>query len=599
MLAVDTETRSLIYREGHGTVFMVQWADAKREYFATEDTGWQPFLDAIAQHDILVFANASFDVHHLRASGIVNVLDGRWRVHDVQTLARVAIPGRYGYKLEQLGKDLIGEDATAQQQALRDAAKRHKIRWTKEEKDYYGLWRLEPRLMEMYGMEDVRLTWDLWHHIWTRASAKDRDVYKMEIAGVAPLLREMEWEGVLVDQERVALLKTRLTRERDELRAAIIGAGIPETALGELTYDEDTDEWTVQPASTKDLRNGLIGAGVPLYRMTAKSGELAVNKDALKEFEGSHPVVTNLLAWRNRNLLLKTYVAALETASPRVHTSFNQVIARTGRMSASRPNMQNLPTAAKERDDGTYEMGVRHVLIPEPGNALLVADFEGIEVRGLAYYLNNKELNEKLDAGLDLPQQVAYDVSQAAGKGGAFEDFLKGKGPRAEERDKAKVTLYTSMYGGGASLLSTRLGIPVAEAAKIKQDTLNAVPGYFELDSRLKRTVRRRMFPHVVTITGRRLHVPRDKPYVALNTIIQGTAADLMKLAMIAAAPVLARYGYRLRLVVHDELVAEGPAHLADEALAAMIDAMENAYPLRPALKATGSWSTDSYGKAK
>lgn len=604
MLTVDTETRSLIYREGVGTVFMVQWADAKREYFATEDTGWDEFRAAIARHDVLVFANASFDAHHLRASGIVNVLDGRWRVHDVQTLARVALPGRYGYKLEQLGDALLGTDSTVQQRALKEGAKRHGLVWNKDEKDYYGLWKLEPWLMELYGMEDARLTWDVWHAIWPKASDKDREVYKFESAEVAPILREAEWDGVLVDEERTQILKARLTRERAELRERLLAAGLTDEALGELQpidpLDPDAEE-SFGSASVAALRRDLVAAGVQLYRMTPKGTALAVNKDALNEFKDSHPVVGDLMAWRNRNLLLKTYVSALEHADPRIHTSFNQVQARTSRMSASRPNVQNLPTPDKEREDGTYDIGVRHVLIPEPGNAFLVADFEGVEVRGLAYYLADDELIRQLDGGLDLPQRVAFDVARANGSaepGATMDDYVKG-GPLGKERDRAKVTLYTSMYGGGARLIGIRLGISTEAAAKIKQDTLNAVPGYHALDRRVKNKVKSRRFPHVVTILGRRLSVPRDKPYVALNTIIQGTAAELMKLAMVAAAPVLAQYGYKIRLVVHDELVAEGPAHLAPEALAAMIAAMEGSYPLRPRLKVTGDWSTDSYGKAK
>ncbi len=365
-------------------------------------------------------------------------------------------------------------------------------------------------------------------------------------------------------------------------------------------------------ASVKALREDLVAAGVPLYRMTPKGTQLAVNKDALTEFEGRHPVVTDLMAWRNRNLLLKTYVTALERADPRIHTSFNQVQARTSRMSASQPNVQNLPTTDKERADGTYDIGVRHVLVPEPGEAFIVADFEGIEVRALVFYLHMirpyltaavarqvDDLVAQLDAGMDLHQRTAWKVAQARGEVGVkFEDFVKD-GPRGKERDKAKVTTFTAMYGGGARLLATRLNVSVEEAAKIKAETLAAIPGYHALDARVKRAVRARKFPHVVSILGRRLYVPRDKPYVALNTIIQGTSAELMKLALVAAAPAIAEYGYRPLLVVHDELVAAGPADVAPEALSAMISAMEACYPLTPKLKATGKWSTDSYGKAK
>ncbi len=618
MLAIDTETRSLVWRERVGTVFMVQWADAHGEHFCTEDEGWGRFLAALATDDLLVFANASFDIHHLRASGIVDLLSSGHRCHDVTTLARVALPGRIGYKpygLESLGTDLLGADATEAQRSLAAAAKLHGVPWTIQNRDYYALWRAEPELLERYGMEDVRLTYDLFKLVYARALASDIDVYRTEITGVAPLLRAAERDGVLVDQARLAVLRTRLEAERDELRFRLLAQGLSEAALGAL--DEEGEAGT---ASSKALLADLLRCGVPLYRLTKTSGkpkmdrktgkpkrgadgkiirnpnQLAVNKDALTEFKERFPVVGDLMDWRGRKQVLSTYVGALEAADPRVHASFSQCEARTSRASCSKPNMQNLPTAEKEREDGTYDVGVRHVLIPGPGNALLAADYDSIEVRALAHYIADPELTEQLDAGLDLHQRTAYRVALANGERCQFEDFVKG-GPRDTDRTVAKVTTFLSLYGGGARLLATRLNVPVEAAAKIKADTLAAIPGYHELNDRIKRAVLSRAFPHVVTILGRRLFVPKD--YVGLNTLIQGTSAEIMKLGMIAAAPVLAEYGWAIRLVVHDELVAEGPAACADEALAATLGAMEGCYPLSPRLKATGSWSTDSYGKAK
>lgn len=617
MLAVDTETRSLIYREGVGTVFMIQWADATSEHFCSEGPGvwWQPFLDAIEHEDVLVFANASFDIHHLRASGIVDLLTSGHRCHDVTTLARVAIPGRFQYKLEGLGDDLLGGDSTVAQKALKEAAKRHKVQWTQEEKDYYGLWELEPRLMEQYGMEDVRLTYDLFKLIWARASVNDCEIYDFEIRQVAPILRRSERDGVLVDQERLAKLKAHLISERDEYRCQLIAAGMTDEALGGLVVEPDIDgddqsELQVTKASSKALLADLLRIGVPLYRKTPKSGainektgkrnpdQLAVNKDALKEFELRFPVVADLIAWRSCNQILRTFVTAMEKADPRVHTSFNQANARTSRMSSSKPNMQNLPRPGEEGEEMNEReqelaLGVRRVIIPEPGNALLVADYASIEVMVMAHYIADEWLIHELEAGRDL-----YSLNAASVYALPYDQVAKD-GKRADLRQKSKTTVLTCMYGGGAQLLSTRLGCSTAEAAEIKRETLGAIPGYWAFDKRVKAHVRARKFPHVVSILGRRLYVPRDKPYVALNTIVQGTSAEIMKLGMVAAAPVLAEYDSSIRLVVHDELVAEGPAGNAPAALVALCEAMENVYPLRPRLKVVGDWSCDSYAAAK
>lgn len=899
---------------------MLQWADAAGEYVCDENTGWQPFLDALERErladNVLIFANASFDIHQLRAAGIADLLNDTFRVHDVQTLARVALPGRYIYKLEALGDDLLGADSTVAQRELKAAAAAHKLSWSKEHKDYYSLWKLCPELMERYGKEDVRLTWDLWAFIWARTSATDREVYRFEIAEVAPLLRAAERDGVRVHQPRLAELKARLEDERDELRCELLALGLSEEAMGADAELNDDGEVSTprQAASTKALLADLLAAGVPLYKTTPKSKPppdhtLAVNKDALREFEDRFPIVGKLMEWRSRNQTLKTYVRALETADPNVHTSFSQCEARTSRMSARRPNVQNLPRTK----------GVRDVLIPDPGNAFVVVDYDSIEVRVLAYYLADAGLIAQLDDGLDMHSRTA-----AAVNGGAYEDYVKG-GPRDNDRTIAKTTTFcvpqtgaeiltrrgwlshaevvagdetlgynagraewtrvlgvhrfddapvlrighssfearctpghrwlverrgwangraytapellpvealtsehriiaaapaaggtldvtpdeaaviawvftdgslriaplgngpsqaggrrqhhgasiiqkkqphvdnirallarcgadagetrrqdgahvfalrspwvrelwrragvatkrddltafvlglsiaarsafvaacmaaeghetpkgrrtfhqnegalldafqlaafmegrratkrtrgtipggtathgtvtlkrpevgmqrttvepdgtapvwcvttelgswtmrqgadimltgnTALYGGGGPLLAARLGVSVAEAYAIKRKVLDAIPGYWDFEDRVKAGVRRRAWPHVKTILGRRLYVPKD--YVGPNTLIQGTSAEIMKLGMVAAAPVLAEAGYRIKLIVHDELVAEGPADAAPDALAATITAMQDAWPLTPRLMATGSWSTDSYGQSK
>ncbi len=618
MLALDVETTGLDWWSPDFRVFMAQWSDGQGDRgYCTEDDGWDALHAVLRRHNLLVGANFGFDIHCLRAAGIVDLTTSGHRLHDVQILARVAIPGRFSYKLEQLGTDILGADSTVQQRALAAAAKAHDIPWTLKNKDYYALWKAEPELLAQYGLEDVDLTIALWDRIWHRVSKSDADVYRFEIRQVAPALRAAEADGVLKDMGRVAALKLRLLNERDEFRELCLSGGLSEEALGELQPidPEDPDaEPTYGKASSKALLADLLAVGVPLYKLTKSSGKpkkdakaeggfkrdattgevvlnpdrLAVDKDALNEFVEAYPVVKHLMEWRTRNLTLRTYIGALEQPGARVHTSMNQVQARTSRMSSSRPNMQNLPTTE----------GVRDVLVPAPGNSFIVADFDSIEVRVLAHGIGNPELIALLESGVDMHQQTAYKVALSRGEKCALEDFVKG-GPRDKDRTIAKVTTFTAMYGGGARLIGVRLGISTMEAAAIKQATLDAVPGYARFDERCKAAVRARSFPHVRTLLGRRLWTPKDKPYVSLNTWVQGNSAEIMKLALVAATPVMAAYDYRLRLVVHDELVAEGPTGCVEEALSATIEAMENCYPLRPRLVVSGGHSSSSYGGAK
>lgn len=946
-MALDIEADRLEYWEPGFTVFLIQWDDGEGDQGCwREGEPFDALHAALGRHEALCGANFGYDQHGLKAAGIVDLFEGPWRCYDVQTLARVVVPGRFEYTLEGLGRDLLGADAVQEQGALKAAAQAHKLRWTKKDKDYYGLWKLEPELMVRYGMEDVALTIALWNLLWARATPADCEVFMMEATQVAPLLRAAEHEGVLVDQERLAALKRHLLATRDELRCQLLAQGLSEEALGTAA----TEDEAAGKRSDAALLADLLRIGIPLYRKTPKSGEisektgkrtpdkLTVNKDALKEFELRFPVVKDLIAWRSCNQILSTFVAALEKADPRVHTSFRQAEARTSRMSSAVPNLMNLPRPDEDAADADNEMalGIRRVIVPAPGNALLVADYSGIEVMVMAHYIADVGLTEALEAGKDLyalnaslvyglpyddctkagttqgkayrqrskttvltcvpeagteiltqrgwlrhdevragdrtlghndgllewtevtavhhpgeaevvtygtsrfqmrctrdhrwladgacrpvkgrprqyapPRMLAYDqlsvedrivttlpyaggtssvtpdeaaivawvltdgtlrvasptgrTAQASGRHRAFcatiiqkrepqraaiRELLERTGALAGEsvrpgacsefrlrspwtrelwrraglepvrqpsltafvlglsRDalaafvqagldaegwrtssasgwswsqnvgpvldgfrlafslaghrptynvsrkagascggfsanadhvvvalaKPHVTMQgkrrrelsvarepvwcvttrsgtwfmrqgnelmvtgNCMYGGGAQLLSTRLGCSTMEAAEIKRWTLDAIPGYWAFDTRVKNRARSRAQCHVVTILGRRLSVPRGKLYVALNTIVQGTSAELMKLGLIAGAAALKPHGYRPLLVVHDECVAEGPAGNADDALLALVPAMQNVYPLRPGLKVEADYSEVSYADCK
>lgn len=581
MLALDVESTGLDWFAPDFRVFLAQWTDGAGDRgYCDEDTGWQPLLDVLGRHRSLVGANFAFDEHALRASGIVDISKTH-RCHDVLTLARICLPGRFQYGLKPLAVDLLGADSADEQTALKAAAAEHGIRWVKEEKDFHGLWRAAPDLMVKYGMQDVDLTLALWNLIYGRASAKDLEVYKLEISEVSPILRESERRGIRVDKPRLILLEKELERERDELHDKLIEGGITARALG--TDRATAKEVKAGSGSSATLLADLQTVGVPLYRKTPKGDKLSVDADSLNEFKDSHPVVGDLLEWRRRNKTLSTYVAALHRAAPNIHPTVRQAEARTSRMSYANPNLQNLPTTK----------GIRDVLVPAPGNAFVVCDYDAIEIRALAYYLNDAGLIEKLEAGMDF-----HSLTAAAIYGGAYEDYLKG-GPNDHLRSIAKTAAFSLIYGAGARLISIRLGISIEAAAELKSKVIAAIPGYARFDSKLKSDMRRRHPPYVSTILGRRLSVPKDKEYVALNTLVQGSAAEVMKLGMVAVAKAVAPLGYHVAFVVHDECVVEGPVSCVEEAKAGIIKAMEGCFPLRPSLKVTAHHSTVSYGAAK
>jgi DNA polymerase-1 len=596
------EANSLDWWADDFRVFLVQWDDGAEDVGCWREGQNTSAIDSVlSRHETLVGANFGYDCHAIREFFGLDLTETH-RCYDVQTLARIVVPGRYTYTLESLGRDLLGADAVAEQDALKVAARKHKLSWTLKDKDYYGLWKLEPDLMVRYGMEDVRLTHRLFEMLWKRATAVEADVFLFESREVSPILRAAERVGPLVDKTWLAQLKQQLIDRRAGLRDQLLGHGFSAAALG----DEEGGA-----KSSDALLRDLLAIGVPLYRKTAKSGEvnpktgkrapdkLTTAKDALKEFERRFPAVADLIAWRSCNQILSTFVPAMERANPRVHTSFRQAEARTSRMSSAQPNMQNLPRPDEDADPEVNEMalGIRRVIVPEPGNALLVLDYASIEVMVMAHYIADEGLTAELEAGKDL-----YSLNASRVYGEPYDVVHKG-GAKSHLRQRSKTTVLQCMYGSGAHLLGTRLGVTTVEAAKIKDDALRAIPGYNGFNDRVQKIAaargRRTGLCYVETILGRRLAVPRDKLYVALNTVVQGTSAEIMKLGLVAAAPVMAEYGFKPLLVVHDELVAEGPACAAEECLLKSKVAMESVFPLRPALKVSGDWSTVSYANAK
>ncbi len=486
MLAVDTETNHTRWFDGTSPLFLIQWSDDSGDdcCAASDKRGVARFLRAVNAHDDLVFANAPFDVHMLRACGVVDLVRSRHRILDVQTLARVVLPERQfkGYKLKDLGRDLLGADATAEQDHLKELLKSIGLRSLNTEGAHRALWDVYPRELEAYGMKDTRLTYDLYKLLWRQATPTDRRIFMdIEMAVQRELLHAEEL-GALVDKPQLVALRADLERQEREAKAALLEF-LPEDALGADGVK----------ANQKALRQGLIDAGVPLYRTTDKSGELATNKDALSEFEDSCPVVGKLFAWRKLTKLLSTYIAPLERANPRVHARFLTCEARTSRMSCREPNMQNLPRAEKGR------VGVRSIIIPAPGNALCVCDYDSIEMRNLAHYLERAvgftQMREALESGVDHNATAARVFGHLPpGRGGPSEElrlpgplgleqppaallawYDKG-GPGDAQRTLAKTTTFSCVPTAGTEIL-TRRGWLRHDEVRVGDETLGHQDG--------------------------------------------------------------------------------------------------------------------------
>jgi len=374
------------------------------------------------------------------------------------------------------------------------------------------------------------------------------------------VLARMEIAGVAVDRSALSELSTaftaeiaRLERESEQAVGHPVALGSPKQ-LGELLFVE---------------------LNLPKGKKT-KTGAWSTDASVLEEIQGEHPIVGIAMEWRTVSKLQSTYVEALPKlveGDGRVHTTFQQAVAATGRLSSTDPNLQNIPirTALGRK--------IRNTFIAEKGNTLVAADYSQIELRILAHVTRDEHLIAAFAAGEDIHRATAARV---LGKPGADVD--------ADERAMAKMVNFGIAYGMGDFGLATRAGIS-RDAAK------SFIAGYFERYPGIRRYIdtikeEARTNGSVTTQLGRRRPIPELRAgnpalraageRAAINHPIQGTAADVIKIAMIRLAPRLAEAGLMARLVlqVHDELLLEVPNGEIDRLVPTLVDTMEGALAL-------------------
>ncbi len=318
-------------------------------------------------------------------------------------------------------------------------------------------------------------------------------------------------------------------------------------------------------------------------------GQLSTDASVLEKLRDQHPVIDALLGWRELDKLNSTYLEALprlvDPRDGRVHTSFNQAVAATGRLSSSNPNLQNIPVRT---DLGRQ---IRRAFVPgEPGQVLLCADYSQIELRILAHLSGDAGLREAFATGHDIHTATAARVF------GLPEDKVD-----PALRSRAKMVNYGLAYGMNAWGLASRLDIAPDEAQEIMDAYFGAFPTIREyLDRQVDRAV---VDGYTETLLGRRRYIPElqaSNPRVrdlgrrmALNAPIQGSASDVFKVAMVAVDLALRDredLGCHMLLTVHDELVFEVGADRAEEAGVLVKERMESAVDLEVDLRADLGW---------
>ncbi len=388
---------------------------------------------------------------------------------------------------------------------------------------------------------------------------------------LAALLAEMEETGVLVDPDALSVLGEQmakeLTRLEDEARTLV---NMPDLNLG----------------SPKQLEAVLFDTlGLKATRRT-KTGR-STDADALEAISDAHPLPGLVLEHRAIAKLKGTYVDALprlvHPKTGRIHTRWNQAVAATGRLSSQDPNLQNIPIRT---DLGRL---IRRAFVAPKGSVIVSADYSQIELRILAHLSEDPVLLHSFREGEDVHVRTAMEIF-----GVSAQDVTD------EMRRRSKTINFGVIYGMGPVALAKRLGIPRAEAAAFIEAYFRRYEGVRDFMDRTMNEARKNHQVH--TLLGRLRRLPdlrstdgQARAYaerIAQNTPIQGTAADLLKLAMVRLAkPVVP--GARMVLTVHDELAFEVPEQSADEAAQKIRESMAHAMELKvPLLVEVGKGAT-------
>ncbi len=396
------------------------------------------------------------------------------------------------------------------------------------------------------------------------------DLFRRIEMPLVQVLAEMEWAGIRIDPAFFEELSRRLTRE----------LGLIEEDI----YKEAGGEFNI--TSTPQLRTVLFEKlELPVVRRT-KTGP-STDASVLEELAAQgHALPRLILEYRQLDKLKGTYVDALpllvNPQTGRIHTSFNQTVAATGRLSSSDPNLQNIPIRT--------EIGaeIRKGFIPAEGCVFLAADYSQIELRILAHLSGDPAFVEAFRLGVDIHRQTAALVF----------DVLPDE-VTPQMRAAAKTINFATIYGIGPFALAQRLDTSVAEARSFSEQYFRRFPGVRRyLDEQIAHA---KGHGWVETLSGRRRYIPeiRSNNYsvrqfgerAATNAPVQGTAADIIKLAMIDIHRELAARNSpaRMLLQVHDELVFEVPRDHVDETRALVTELMEGAFELSVPLEvATG-----------
>lgn len=414
-----------------------------------------------------------------------------------------------------------------------------------------------------YAAEDADVTFQLAQKLRILLKSSGQESVLMQIESpLQPVLVAMEMEGIAIDPAALSLIGDELQIQIDEMVKSIHGHAdrsfniASPKQLGEILFDQ---------------------LGLADKAKKTKTGQYKTDEQTLATLEGKHPIISDILAWREASKLKSTYLDALPghivASTGRVHTTFHQLVAATGRLASTDPNLQNIPIRSEAGRK------IRKAFVPREGFTLLSCDYSQIELRVMAALSRDATMLEAFLNGTDIHTITASKVF-----------VVDPENVTSDMRRTAKMVNFGIIYGISAFGLSQRLAIARTEAANIIEAYFREYPAIREF---MDRTVNEaRESGYVETLSGRRRYFPDLKSgnqnlrgnaeRAAINSPIQGTAADMIKLAMVRIDALLkeGRYKTKMLLQVHDELVFDLALDEKEELVPKILEVMKTALPL-------------------
>ena len=392
---------------------------------------------------------------------------------------------------------------------------------------------------------------------------------------LVPVLAEMERTGVRLDTEALRETSVAYTERMQQIEREI--------------YEIAGESFNI--SSPKQVGDILFGKlNIMEKPKKTKTGQYVTNEEVLQSLSSKNPIVALILDYRGLKKLLSTYIDALpKLINPRtghIHTSFNQALTATGRLSSSDPNLQNIPVRSEDGKE------IRKCFIPEPGCLFFSADYSQIELRIMAHLSGDENMQESFREGIDIHAATAAKIAHKP-----VEEVTP------LERKKAKQANFGIIYGITTFGLSQRMGIDNKEAKQL-------IEGYFSTYPKVKAYMDQAIAEakktgYAVTLFGRKRYLPdinsRNNTVRgfaernAINAPIQGSEADIIKIAMIHIAERFKQEGIRSKMIlqVHDELNFSVLPEEKEKVERIVLEEMQNAYPLSVPLLADAGWGAN------